>query len=323
MRAALENFVAHTFADDIPEVEHLVDTSGGGRSRQNWAFDLKWPSDGRCERLILRRDPVGGLVETDRAREFALLRALEETAVPSPAARWLDSEGKWFERPTLVMERIHGVSEYRVLNGDLPLPERRRLAVDLCHLLADVHAVDWTAPAFDGVVADPGEHAAAAELARWAVVFRRDQTEAYPEIDLALAWLGQRAPATPVRVLVHGDFKPGNVLLDGTTITALLDWELAHVGDPMEDLGWMTQPLRRREHLIAGAWDDDELIGEYAAVTGRVVDRDSVRWWNAFATLRTAIMQVSGLRSYLEGRSLEPWRPTRKVLGALLDAVES
>jgi len=319
MRAALEAFVAQTYADDPPAVENLSNASGGGRSRENWAFDLCWPD--RREAMILRRDPVGGLVETDRSVEFRILRALESTPVPSPAARWLDAEGTWFGRPMLVMERLPGHSDYHVLNGELPLEERLELAVSLCRLLGDLHAVDWRRAGLAEVMTDPGEEAAAAELDRWEAVLRRDQSVAYPEIDLAVAWLRQRAPIASERVLVHGDYKPGNVLLEGTTITALLDWELAHIGDPMEDIGWVTQPLRRREHVIAGSWDRKEIFRTYEEVTGRAVDEASVVWWNTFATLRTAVMQVTGLRSYLDGRSPEPYRPTRSVLGALLDAV--
>ena len=231
MRKALEAFVADAYADDPPVIDHLSDTSGGGRSRENWAFDLTWPD--RRETLILRRDPVGGLVETDRSVEFALLRALEPTPVPSPAVRWLDADGTWFGRPTLVMERLPGRSEYHVLNGELPLADRLELAGALCRLLAQLHTVDWRTPELTAVVPDPGEAAAAVELDRWEAVLRRDQAEAYPEIDLAIAWLRERVPLATARVLVHGDFKPGNVLLEGTTLTARLDWELAHLGDPM------------------------------------------------------------------------------------------
>ncbi len=104
-------------------------------------------------------------------------------------------------------------------------------------------------------------------------------------------------------------------------IVALLDWELAHLGDPMEDLGWITQPLRTREHLIDGAWEREQLFARYERATGRAVDLDAVRWWNVFSSFKTAVMQTSGLRSFVEGRCDEPYRPTAPVLRALLDAV--
>lgn len=151
-------------------------------------------------------------------------------------------------------------------------------------------------------------------------VLRRDQCEPLPELAVAATWLRERAPRSAGTVLVHGDFKPGNVLLAGGEPTALLDWELAHLGDPMEDLGWVTQPLRQDEHLIPGAWERADLFARYRAATGRDVDEAGVAWWNVFACCKTAVMQVSGLRAFLEGRSPELYRPTHAVLAALLEA---
>lgn len=307
-----------------PRVERLARV-GVGRSRENWVFDAVWSEEGRtrCEPLIVRRDPLGGLLETDRATEFAVLQALEHTAVPAPVPRWLDASGAELGRPSLVMRREPGTCDYYVLNGDRPLAARLSLAERFCDLLALVHLVDWRESGLANATQhDPGPQAAIAELDRWETVLRRDQLEPYPELELALEWLRGGAPTSSGTVLVHGDFKPGNVLLDGEAIVALLDWELAHLGDPMEDLGWVTQPLRTREHLIPDAWERAQLFERYQEATGIAVDTGSVTWWNALACFKTAVMQVSGLRSYVEGRSDEPYRPTVAVLGALLDLVE-
>jgi Phosphotransferase enzyme family len=133
--------------------------------------------------------------------------------------------------------------------------------------------------------------------------------------------LRAHAPRSPKTVLVHGDFKVGNVLLgaDGH-IVGLLDWELAHLGDPHEDLGWVTQPLRTKEHYIKGSWERDELLAYYEAASGCPVDRDAVHWWNVFAAYKTAVMQASGLRAFREGRSEEHYKPTAPVLLAILRA---
>ena len=110
-----------------------------GRSRENWSFDLAWRSNRSAteEPLMLRRDPVGGLVETDRRREFAILQALQGSGVPAPAARWLDAEGHWFGRPSLIMRREPGTVDYHILNNQaLPLADRLRLAEGFCDLLS-------------------------------------------------------------------------------------------------------------------------------------------------------------------------------------------
>lgn len=296
-----------------------------GRSRENWVFDAVCTAGGRETRepLIVRRDPLGGLLRTDRAAEFAVLSALAGTGVPAPRARWLDATGDELGRPSLVMRREPGACDYFALNGDRPLAERVELAGRLCDLLADVHAVDWRGVGLGDVLADPGPDAPVHELAHWEAVLARDQLEPYPELALAACWLRERAPRSTATVLVHGDFKAGNVLLDDGRVVALLDWELAHLGDPTEDLGWVTQPLRTREHLIAGAWERSHLLERYAATTGRPVDEDRVFWWSVFASFKTAVMQCSGLRSFVEGRSEEPYRPTRAVLRTLLGVVDA
>jgi aminoglycoside phosphotransferase (APT) family kinase protein len=119
-------------------------------------------------------------------------------------------------------------------------------------------------------------------------------------------------------VLVHGDFKPGNALVDGDEVVVLLDWETAHLGDPLEDLGWVTQPLRLAEHLIPGAWEQEDLIGRYAALTGFTVDPEALAWWQAFASYKTAVIQLTGLAGYIGGVTNRLFREPAEALRILL-----
>lgn len=308
------------FLEGQPGRVEDVRRAEGGRSRDNWLFDLVDGTD--REPLILRTDPAGGLIDTDRAVEFAVLHALEGSGLPTPTARFLDADGRAFGRPSLIMGRLPGGCDYRVLRDrGRPLDERAGLARAFCELLAAVHRVDWRALGLGDALADPGPDAARAALEQWAGILRADQLEPWPELEYAVAVLGERAPRSTGTVLVHADFKPGNILLDDGRVSALLDWELAHLGDPLEDLGWVTQPLRAGEHTIEGTWEAADLVAHYERVSGAALDRDALAWWVAFSTFKTAVMQVSGLRAFLEGRAEEPYRPTRRVLATLLDAV--
>jgi len=325
MQARLDAFFADQLPGAEPRVSNLVNLSVG-RSRENWSFDLSWRSDGsdRQEPLMLRRDPLGGLVETDRSREFAILRALQSTGVPAPAARWLDAGGRWFERPSLIMRREPGVVDYFILNNEaLPLEDRVRLAEGFCDLLAQVHQVEWRSTDLERLFSDPGAQAALAQVDEWERVLREDQREPYPEIDLAVQWLRASAPRSQATVLVHSDYKPGNVLVDGGRSGALLDWELAHLGEPMDAVGWITPPLRRGGNRIPDAWGENKVTGRYEGVPGFTADPGSLRWGNVVASFRTVVMQVSGLRSFLEGRAEESYRPTARVLRTLMRAVSS
>ena len=317
----LRQFIAAQTGAPAPQIASL-ERASLGRSRENWLFDARWDDgDGAPEPLIVRRDPEGGLVDTDRALEFDLLRALEDSDLPTPTVRWLDPEGEWLGRPSMIMQCRPGESDYYILNGERPESERLELARRFCDLLAAVHQVPWQELGLGTILADPGPDAAKVELARFVTVLRQDELRTYDEIEAGVAWLEGHAPASPRTVLVHADFKPGNLLLVGDEVTALLDWELAHLGDPLEDLGWVTQPLRTREHLIAGAWESTDLLARYEERTGFAVDPEALRWWRLFATFRTAVMQVSGLRAYVDGRGDKAFRPSERVLDSIMDQI--
>jgi aminoglycoside phosphotransferase (APT) family kinase protein len=296
-----------------------------GRSRDNWVFDAVWRRSGtdawNTDELIARRDPEGGLLETDRAVEFEILKALTKSNLTTPAPRWLDATGEELGRPCLIMTRLPGTCDYYALSSGAPMAERVNLAGRLCTLMSDVHSVDWQAIGPGATLTDPGPGASKAALAEWEAVLHRDQMEPYPELALAAQWLRKQAPRSPRTVLVHADFKVGNVLTEDGNIVALLDWELAHLGDPHEDLGWVTQPLRKREHFIPGTWERRELLDHYQRVSGLEVDHDAVLWWNVFAAYKTAVMQASGLRAFTEGRSEDFYQPSAPVLTLLLDQV--
>ena len=126
--------------------------------------------------------------------------------------------------------------------------------------------------------------------------------EPHPELDCVLAWMRRGAPEAEAIVLVHGDFKPGNALIVGEKISAKLDWETAHLGDPLEDLGWVTNPVRKREHQIAGAWEREQIVAAYRTLTGRPVDESALRWWNVFSCWKLAVIQLTAVNEFVAGR---------------------
>ena len=169
--------------------------AAGGLSRENWAFDAAWTdADGaHALPLMLMRDASGTLLNTERAREFAVLKVLEATPVPAPAVHWIDAQGEFLGAPSVVMQRVAGSCDYMVLNGARPLEARMALARGFIELMAQIHAVDWRAL---GLVASLGtpdavqkKSPAQSELAHWEAEYRRVQLEAHPELDYVLAWL--------------------------------------------------------------------------------------------------------------------------------------
>ena len=281
-----------------------VERAAGGLSRENWSLDATWvdESGAQSHPLMLMRDAAGTLLSTDRKREFAVLKALEATSVPAPKAHWLDHDGRWLGAPSLVMDRMPGTCEYMVLNGNRPLEARLNLARAFIDLMARIHAVDWRERGLGAVLEVPTGEPSLVELAHWEAEYGRVRLEPHPELDYVLAWMRLNAPQAEEIVLVHGDFKPGNALVAGESISAKLDWETAHLGDPLEDLGWVTNPVRKREHQIVGGWEREQIVAAYRVLTGRRVDEAALRWWNVFSCWKLAVIQLTAVSEFVAGR---------------------
>jgi aminoglycoside phosphotransferase (APT) family kinase protein len=292
-----------------------------GLSRENWVFDLVIDANERQE-LILRRDPVASLLDSDREAEIALLRCLESASLPTPRVLWEDGAGETFGRPSLIMRRERGSCDYFILgSGDLSQDERLRLGRRFCDLLVELHAVDLRSTGIEKVLTDPGESAALVALDEWHATLRRRVVASYPELEAAAVWLRECAPASARTTLVHGDFKPGNLLIEGGDIAAVLDWETAHLGDPHEDLGWITQRLRADEHQIPGLWEQDDIVARYGRSAGWDIDLDALHWWQTFASFKSSIIQLTGVQSFIDGSSDRLYREPNAHLRVLLDAM--
>jgi aminoglycoside phosphotransferase (APT) family kinase protein len=322
---ALERFLARQLpAGASPTVSGLR-RSGTGSSRENWPFDAEWTIDGTRtrHRLLMRRDPPVAVVDTGRATEFHLLRRLAGTPVPVPEVHWLDDTGEHLLRPTMIVSRYDGAAHRAVLRSTDPLglgvQRQLRLAHDLCDVLAALHSVDAEATGVAAGMHDPGAHPADDELTRWERELTAQELEPQPELRVAAAWLRDHLPPPPERqVLVHGDFRPANVLVDAGRLAVLLDWELAHLGDPLDDLGWYTAPLYAREHFIPGAWSCQDLLRRYTERTGIRVDPSALRFWQVLSTFRLAVIALTGIRAFVEGGSDRLAAPATAVIRQVL-----
>ncbi|MBK8957656.1 MAG: phosphotransferase family protein [Proteobacteria bacterium] len=299
--------LATVLANEWPAASDIVITdlqrTASGLSRENWVFEARWreQGEGRAQRMILRRDPVASLLSTDRRWEFRVLRALEATPVPAPPVRWVDEGEGVFGAPAMIMDLMPGTCDWHVLAGERALAERVDLGRRFVELLATIQKVDWRALAL-GDGRPEQAYGAHAELDFWQGELERVELEPLPEMRLALAWLREHAPRAQAVVLVHGDFKPGNALLVDNDISAMLDWETAHLGDPLEDLGWITNPPRAREQQIAGHWQRQHIVAAFEAATGFRVDPVELNWWNVFSCWKLSVIVLTGVEAFVAGK---------------------
>jgi aminoglycoside phosphotransferase (APT) family kinase protein len=302
--------------------------SGNGSSRENWPFDVTytWADSTTSQRLLLRRDPPSSVVDTGRATEFALLTALEPTPVPAPVVHWLDDTGDELLRPGMIVDRHAGTAHRGVLREKNPLglsaQTRTALAERLCELLAQVHLVDVTATGLSEILPTPVPDPATAELDRWTHQLDQAELEPQPVLRWALRWLRDHRPPPPERlVLVHGDFRPANILVQDGTVAVLLDWELAHLGDPVDDLGWYCAPVYTREHFIPGRWEKSEFLDRYSRLTGIQVTSAALRFWELLSMFRLAVIALQGVRILCAGATDRPAAAPTALLRMVAETV--
>jgi aminoglycoside phosphotransferase (APT) family kinase protein len=280
----------------------------GGASRESWAFEVAWRENRKdfSRSCILRRDPMGSVMEgeqTNRSLEFRVLKALESTPVPAPKAYWLDSAGKWLERPSLIMELVGGQP---TPDPTFPAGEsaelRAKIGARFVTILAELHRADWQALdlAFLGAPS-VGTEPAARQVDLWEMAYR-NRLEVHPILEETFCWLRRNLPATDRIALVHGDYRSGNYLYDETgRITAMLDWETAHLGDPMEDLGWASMKFWNGGGLSVGLMPRAELLRRYENESGKPVDEKRVFFYEVLGNAKMAAIALTGARAFSEG----------------------
>jgi aminoglycoside phosphotransferase (APT) family kinase protein len=292
----------------------------GGASRETWSFDAV-AAGGARHALVLRRDPGASVGLSDRSVEFALLAAAHEGGVATPQVRFLlepgDGLGSGF-----VMERIDGETiPRRILRDDAYASARPELARQCGEQAARIHALDPAGLPSLPVQGVPEQ----IELYRG---YLDGFGEPHPAFELGLRWLAEHAPPEPSRpVLVHGDFRNGNFVVGPDGIRAVLDWELAHLGDPVEDLGWLCVKSWRfgvTNRRVGGFGAVEDLLAAYRAAGGRDVDPVELRYWEAMGTLKWGVICEIQAFTHLQGavRSVELATLGRRVAEMEWDLLE-
>jgi aminoglycoside phosphotransferase (APT) family kinase protein len=294
------------------EVTGLTRLSGGA-SRETWAFD----AGGRP--LILRRDPPGAtrLGPGGMGLEARALQAAGAAGVPVPTLLASADDPTALESAYLIMERIEGETiPRRILRDDTYASALPLLAGQCGRILASLHHVT-------------PEQVPGLEQADQVAQFR-DVLDAlgqpHPAFELGFRWLEDNRPASARCTLVHGDFRNGNLIIGPDGVRAVIDWELVHAGDPMEDLGWLcVRAWRFGVDLPVGGFGTyDQLLDAYAEASGLSVDREALLWWEVLGTLKWGVMCIMQANGHLSGtvRSVELAAIGRRVCENEWDLLE-
>jgi aminoglycoside phosphotransferase (APT) family kinase protein len=316
----LEERLGSYLAKQRPDADSVriegLDRSTEGFSQETFVFDAEIRVGDRVSResYVVKREPVAGLLEPyDLEPEFRVLHALSGDPLSSPDTPWFCADPSVLERPFYVMAKLPGEVPVPAggPDGSGPFTEKERaaLAPQVAEALARLHAIDWKAKglAFLGAP-DAGRGAAARELARWEERIERAALARAPILEDALLWLRANVPSCDEITLVHGDYRLGNFLVerDGSDarLVGILDWEMVHLGDPLEDLAWCCSELWRGGTAWAGAMvPPEELAASYGAAAGREVDPDRMAFYATLTVVKMIAIMHTGIRAFDEGRT--------------------
>jgi aminoglycoside phosphotransferase (APT) family kinase protein len=281
----------------IPAIAPIASVArlSGGASQETWLVEA-------ADKYILRRTPGGlprGTSETavTLATEAAVISAAHAAGVPVPAVPWVSTDGGPVG-PGYLMQHIAGETIPRKILRDEAFATARPVLARQCgQVLAKIHAVPLnTLPPLKTNDA----------RTQWQTY--RDIYDSYdyphPVFEVAFKWLEARLPESPGVTLVHGDFRHGNLMIGPEGLRSVLDWELTHLGDPAEDLGWICVNSWRFGHsskVVGGFGDIADLLAGYAEAGGGHMTEARVKFWEIFGTLKWGIMCMTMYKAFATG----------------------
>lgn len=314
-RGELEDRLAAVLCRELPGCRAMVKAErlSGGASQETYRITIETP-EGE-QRVCMRRAPGGGMdipqeerINPGLAVEAQLMRCARAAGVPEPEVYYVlqeeDGLGEGF-----IMEWLDGEAlGARIARSPELADVRSRLAYECGQVLARIHAIDIDAAGLSGKLKSQTPEQ-----------FVRQMLERYeflstpqPMIDFAGRWLLDHLPQNPRTTLVHNDFRNGNFMVNGDGINAVLDWEVAHIGDPMRDLGWICTNSWRfgvTEKPVGGFGEYEDLFKGYESVSGRPVDPAHVRFWEVFGSFWWAIGCLGMAEHYRTGPDQTVERP--------------
>ncbi len=265
----------------------------GGAARETYRFDANGQG------LVLRRDPPSSLIETDRSVEYAAIAAFHGSNVPVPETLFIEP-GTALGSPAFIMREIPAVRAAGLFDVDPYGTAREAVGRDLFTILGHIHA----APLLAGLpVQTPAQR-----LDHWEATIDADALGPEPIARAGLRWLRRNLPDTSATTIVHGDFRSGNFLIDDANrIQAIVDWEMVHIGDPLEDLAWVCDPLwAHGSDNPVSTIPLEDAIAIWEAASGLTCNHAAFRWWRVFAQVMGLAIWISAGREVASGRNGDP-----------------
>jgi len=284
-----------------------------GWSMETFSLGLSYRKDGNpVEReIIIRKEPVSGLLDPyDISIEYRVLTALKDTGIAIPETYWHEPDPEIMGLPFYAMEKVDGEvhffsrsamfdSNWRLIPDD---EERLSLGEDFVRNLGLIHNVDWKARGLD-FLGDPGPGVGSAkqQVEHWEEIIERAGFRKKPVVAYGVNWLKDNLPECDRVCLVHGDYRTGNYIARNKHIAAILDWEMVHLGDPIEDISYVVssvwrspRPNRWISHLLP----EEEFFAMYEEASGIKIDEEKLKFYHILNGLKTVGIVVTAANAF-------------------------
>jgi aminoglycoside phosphotransferase (APT) family kinase protein len=317
MQAALETTLAEALGQ--PVQVNSIQLASGGASKETWRVELEVSGgpkraggvrEHRSYNLVMQRQISGSIKITkqvlDIAAEFAVLQASARAGVPAPLPYWFLPD--LLGLPAMLVQYLKGETiGRRVVKAPELAPARANLPGQMGRTLAAIHAVDLEREQLQTVLPAPHPGQTPAQSLLQELEANLDEIdEPHPALELGLRWLRQNEPPPPDRlVLLHGDYRIGNMVVNEQGLAGVLDWEFAHIGDPAQDLSWsMVRTWRfKMDHLRFGGISAAEpFLAAYQEIGGRTVTPERLFYWEVLGNVYWAIVTLNQARRHLSGQ---------------------
>jgi aminoglycoside phosphotransferase (APT) family kinase protein len=304
MRSALEEFIRRESGADGVSITEAKLLSGGS-IQENWFIDTAVAGGALGPRLqlVVRTDAPSGVAGSlCRAEEFALLKAAHDAGVTVPEPLWLCRDAGLIGKQFFVMRFIQGVAASHVVVRDTKLGGDRRLLLErLGAELGRIHSI--RPPRADLAFLPPAEASPALQNVARLRRFLDAHHTPHPALEWGLRWLEINAPERSEIALCHRDFRTGNYMVDDRGLTAILDWEFAGWGDPLEDVGWFCARCWRfgQPGEAGGIGAREDFYRGYVSTTGRRLETEDIHYWEVMAHLNWAAIALQQAERHLSG----------------------
>jgi aminoglycoside phosphotransferase (APT) family kinase protein len=306
-------FLAYQIPDatriDIDSVRSIY----GGASRQTFAMEIKIFKKAATllKKVVLRREIEAGVINTRTRTEWDAYRAFSETEIPVPQPLWIEEDPKWTETPFLVMEEILGCEDSMDLLRIPPYNAvREKIGETFCQIMGTIPKMISVISMLENPPEKPDpDQCWRRELDFWEADINKNELEPHPILRAAIRRLHRTPPPPAASIVpVHGDMRAGNFLYNKEgDIKAILDWEMFHLGDPLEDLAWALNPL--------WSWNEPDLLGYmlprerafevWKQTSGFDIDPAAFSWWEIFSSVKAIAIWISMNKLYADGKNTD------------------